>query len=225
MKFAALAAAMIAVVLGTSGASALTLQLSKQNPSNVFGDHGYIAKIPILYGGGVTDSAYTGGFALKDSQGSFTAWCLDFARALQLPSNYTITTTTSAIDPGRLADIEKLFEVNYSTLNLADPNQSAGFQLALWEILYETGSSYSLSNGSFKAFNSAGAIADANAYLNNLTHSIVQAYQFTFYQSASSQNLISVMPVPLPAAGLLLGTGIVGLFAFKRRRAARKVPA
>ena len=225
-----------ALVLATGlalPASAVTLTITTQTTS-VFGSNGnsnVTLHGPMLPWRGQGASA--GGFALQgDLHGTgvenFTAWCLDIATRLRLPSTYTTTDTPFApglIGATTLANIERLFETGFATLNMSSNSQSAGFQLALWELLYETSGSFSLSAGNFNASHSNSAIARANALLAGMTGPVTQAYDLTFLQSDDtrtqgghySQHLVTVSAVPLPAGGVLL-LGALGWLAALRRR-------
>jgi hypothetical protein len=215
-------------------ASAVTLTMNTQG-TTVFGSNGYSGATILettLRPTGVNVNA--GGFALNGNltgtgTQNFTAWCLDIATALRLPSTYTTTNTPfsgSTINSTRLSMIERLFETAYKTLNLASAAQSAGFQLALWELTYEN-SSYDLSSGNFRVSNSSAAIAAGQAFLAGLSGPITQDYNLTFLQSNDtrtwgghySQNLVTVAPIPLPAGGLLLLGALGGLTYLRRRKA------
>jgi hypothetical protein len=175
--------------------------------------------------------------------GSFLAWCLDLYSNLA-NSDYTALTgpftgPSTGANPNpfsgtngpvlsntQLGSIENLFETNGTAIQAlyggSNNVQSAGFQLALWEIIYETGAGgYSLGAGTFQSTSgTAGVISAANTFLGNLGGSIQQDYNLTFWESdtGTSQNLVSISAVPVPAAGLLLLTGLAGFGVAARRR-------
>jgi hypothetical protein len=138
-------------------------------------------------GKGEADATTSGGGTF----GAFTAWCVDIATYLQLSSLYTITDTPftgNVFSSTRLSNIEALFETGFSTLDLTKNAQSAGFQLALWEVLYEN-SSFNLTNGNFGATSgNASAIAVGQALLAGLGGPITQSYKLTFLESTGAVN-------------------------------------
>lgn len=231
---------LLALALATAlalPASAATLNLSAQG-SNIFGSNGKANAT--LHGSGLPSvglGVRAGGFAVKgDLHGtgieSFTAWCLDIATRLRLPSTYTTTTTPFApalISATTLSNIERLFETGFKTQNLSVNSNSAGFQLALWELLNETTGSFNLLSGNFSATKSSAAITRANALLAGMSGPITQQYTLTFLQSDDSrarggnysQHLMTVSAVPLPAGGVLLLAGLGALAALRRRQANR----
>lgn len=227
----AAAVSAICVTFAATGASAGTVTLFKQNDSDTF-DGGGNLHVTVA---SPSANALAGGFRLKDqADNSFIAWCLDILNTLSIPTggrDYTVTDTPFAGDPlagPRLDNVKGLFETAYSSVDLTDDVQSAGFQLALWEVLYETYSVFDLTTGTFTQTRSGtaqdAAETAANDYLALLDGGIVtQAYAFTFYESSRasdgrqlSQNLVSVAPVPLPAAAWMLGLGVAGLFGVRR---------
>ena len=184
-------------------------------------------------------NARAGGFSLKATPlGDFVAWCVDIAANLSLPNPYAKTDTPFALSgddiSSKVSTIENLFETSYSTLDLTSNVQSAGFQLALWEILYETSGSFDLdgdpangTRGSFYQTRTGGSQSAAESFANGLLAGlggpIEQNYKLTFLQSIPdaqgqrSQNLVTVTAVPLPAAGFLLVAGLAGLAMVRRR--------
>lgn len=191
-------------------------------------------------------NASAGPFTMNNNTdgGSFLAWCLDLYSYLA-SGDYTALTgpftgpgtganpnpfngANPILSNTQLASIENLFEVNanavesiYSLGNTSANNtQAAGFQLALWELIYETGATYSLTGGNFQNTSGTAINTAANAFLGNLGGAIEQNYKLTFWQNdtGTNQNLVSLAVVPLPAAGLLLFAGLAGLGVAARRR-------
>ena len=234
MRVTVFATAISFLALSAIGSSAHAVTLSQQ-ASDVFDGGGNRLVNHLSNRPGVRGLA--GGFRLSDGTSKLIAWCLDVMDDLSLPGSYNITTAPfsgNQLSQTQLSNIETLFEVNYPTLDLgkasdySDPgavdDQSAGFQMALWELVYETGPTFDVTDGSWSIGSTFGAIQAANSFLATLLNpDIKQHYKFTFYQSVDgSQNLVSVSPVPLPAAGGLLGMGLVGLYGMSRRKKVRK---
>lgn len=173
-----------------------------------------------------------GGFRITDTTNSIDliAWCLDIAHSLTLKGLYGITaapfSNTFTFSETQKNNIKSLFETAYLDLDLDNDSQSAGFQLALWELAYESSGTFDVQNGTFSTVASMGAVDAANGFLGNLGGQITKSYHVDYYESLGygngkrySQNLVSVTPVPLPAAGLLLAFGLTGLcFAGKRKK-------
>jgi hypothetical protein len=215
---------------------AATLTLQPQVSGNVFGTNGHAnVRITDTLQGVNNLHVAAGGFAVTtaDRTLSFTAWCLDIVTNLRLPSQYQVTTTPFSgrvLDARQTGNIERLFETAFKTLNLGNGTQSAGFQLALWEIVNEvTTRAFSLSDGNFTATNSNAAIAFGQGLLNGLRTPISQSYELTYYASNDSrapanrnghysQNLVSASPVPLPAAGWLMLAALGGIAVLRRRK-------
>ena len=176
---------------------------------------------------GTGGSASAGAFALKgDLNGAgvedFIAWCADIAHNLSPLSKYDIAALPVV---GQMAtDLKALVNTVYDDVvaNLGTAEFSAGFQLAVWEILNESGGSYDVASGSFAVTGgSAAAKAKANEFLANLDYSAPVKYNITYLQSQAdpkTQGLVTVSPVPLPAAGLLLFGALGGLGMIARRR-------
>ena len=221
-----------AVLFAPSLASAATL--SYQVPGNIFGTNGSAG---VHISSPLSVNAQAGGFALKgDISGdsaleSFTAWCVDITKSINLGYNYTVTNGTSLMTPTQIGNIQKLFNTALTGLNLTSAANSAGFQLALWELVYETGATFNVSSGGFAATSgNAGAITVANSLLAGLLGPKTGNYTLSFLESYhhGSQNLVTgtpgkdeIPPVPVPAAGLLLfsALGGAGLMSRLRRRA------
>lgn len=98
---------------------------------------------------------------------------------------------------------------------------SAAFQLSVWELFYENGANHDLDTGTFKDALSAGnahkiadqwlAAVDAysgGGYLN---------WQLYRFDSATNQDYLAARYVPEPGSLALLGAGLLGMMAWRRR--------
>lgn len=112
---------------------------------------------------------------------------------------------------------------NYGLDSLQNTTKSAGFQLAIWEILNDTGTSYDLNAGIFRASFDAAVMTQANAYLGylgaNTASSIELAKQTYFWDG---QNMLETPSVPEPvsmALGLMGLSTLAGYARLRRRKA------
>jgi hypothetical protein len=179
-----------------------------------------------IHSGDINLNVYTGAFdAIIDSK-TLLAWCVDISQATifgQIVTDYSIgsaaTFGQSKIDALNLLATEALSKVT-------DSKTSGAFQLAAWEIVNETSSFYSLTNGNFKVDNISNSQNTlAQDWLTHLP--TVSTYSVTLYSSPTMQDLavfaklpgLSPASVPEPATTALLGLGLFGFAASRRRQA------
>lgn len=218
MKFSYKATIVAAVLsVGATVSSASTVEVGYQENS-VFGT-------PNLSGAVTITSPFLNGrvaagpFRLTGSNGfgDFVAFCIDLGHYMSRGQTYTVTDTSnygSDVD----SNIGRLFSSAYSGLTTAV--QGAAFQVALWEIITDTGSDsgLDLGDGAFTAGANASVISQAADYLDGLDGAATGRYNMTFLANRNSQDLVTVSPVPVPAAFGMLGLGIAGLFGLRRRK-------
>ncbi|WP_371038493.1 VPLPA-CTERM sorting domain-containing protein [Rhodosalinus sp. FB01] len=224
------------LVAGAAQADTIT-----QQEINVFGPNGS-ANVTVNDGGidgAGSSNVIAGAFALNstntsytDAAGDFVAFCLDIFNNLNLGTkgDYEVTTTpyTGATPPGdisdRIGDVQRLFNTAYAGVDLSDDNQSAGFQLALWEVVFEdsTSTGFDLTSGDFTVTNASSSLRDtAQDYLDGIVGANTGNYQLTYLESTQGgQNLVTMAPIPLPAGGVLLLGALGGLAVARRRRKA-----
>ena len=220
MKFSykmTLAAAVLSV--GATVVSASTVEVGYQERS-VFGTPNLSSAVTIS-SPFISGRVAAGPFRLTGSGGfgDFVAFCIDLGQYMARGKTYTVSgasTYGSEVD----SNISRLFNSAYASLTTAV--QGAAFQVALWEIITDTGSDsgLDLGMGAFTAGANASVINQAADYLEGLGGASTGGYKLTFLASGQSQDLVTVSPVPVPAAFGMLGLGIAGLFGLRRRKKA-----
>ena len=174
---------------------------------------------------GNTGNTLSGAFKATDATGNwgtFIAWCLDLGGVLASNSVYSATddpfSNSDGVSlPARdriddfFQDIDVIAESNAST------SRSSAVQIALWEILYDH--DYNLGTGVFQTTGGSTSIAQGLldfAKNNDLARTMKVTYLEA--ENGARQNLVTISPVPLPAAGFLLLGGLGGLTLLRKRR-------
>jgi hypothetical protein len=165
------------------------------------------------------------GYGIPDT---FAAFCLDLVGTISsggfVVNNVNPYQTARVLSDEVKERVENLYDASFGSVDLLNKNQSAAFQLALWEVAYEPdGATITLGAGNFKDQNTSTAIRElADQYLANLGNAFTKKYNVFFLDAddLSNQDLVTATVVPLPAAGLLLIGGLGALAMVRRRREA-----
>ena len=157
---------------------------------------------------------------------TFRSFCGDFFQDVAVGNQYTYTPVALADLPdvaGNATKIAKLQELYDRFYDLAtDATNGAGFQLAVWEILYDPDVNF-LGSGNFVANGpgSPSGIAAGQAMLDIINDpryaDPTKKYTLTGLLSPTAQDqIVPSTPVPAPAGVVLLVIGAVGLVARRK---------
>lgn len=194
----------------------------------------------LTYGYSNIDTTLTGYVATGQMRGqlngaSFTTYCTDVFENVYLNATYdeyfvAANGSTHGFTNQQADLLGRLYTVadNGVTSRVDTTNESVAFQLAVWEILYETGASLNVTSGGFYA-QGGGNLTQrslANSWLSSASSlatsqfSVVRLASIDGLNQVGHQDLILTAPVPEPStyALMLAGLSAVGFIARRRRR-------
>lgn len=159
---------------------------------------------------------------------SILTWCIELTQSISQGTSYYYNTADLTSATSWAGRLQELIAMHYQdVLSAANSITSAAMQLAVWEVVYEpANSNLDLSSGNFRAsaplFNgdSTSARNMAQGWLTNLSSSVdTGKYKIVMLTSGGAQDVITVLPTPIPAAALLFGSalGLGGLLQRRRR--------
>lgn len=211
-------AALTAIGLSAAASQASTITIDYQNASNPFGSDNYYVPVKVD-ATGFDGNVRAGQFAMtSDDIGDFLAFCFELTQTLRNGQSYDFAPT--ALAESVRDNVDRLFSSAYDLVT--DSLSAAGFQVALWEIVGDTSTGFDLTSGNFAAMDlvsgGGSVVATAQGYLDGLSSAPMGLYQIDYLVSATSQDLVtaSPTPVPVPASGLLLISGFAGIAGLRR---------
>lgn len=158
-----------------------------------------------------------------DTAQSFVAYCIE-PNQRNGRAGMKLTYNVESFTGVQARHLQGLFSTAYGGLN--SYNDKAAFQLALWELVRETGSTMNVTDGSFSVASSDAASVQVSTMANSflaqaLAYSGPSHYSLTKLTNVQAQDLITATPIaavpePETYALFLGGLGVIGLLARRR---------
>ncbi|MCU0964664.1 MAG: PEP-CTERM sorting domain-containing protein [Burkholderiaceae bacterium] len=176
----------------------------------------------------VNGSVQAGGYNTTISNagvldGSFVSYCVDLGQYLKFNTDYNAgqykAGTAADFFGSRYDDVLKLFSYAYNAVTNSTAEKSAGFQIALWELVYENSGSYNVLDGGIRFSNSA-ALDEAAGFLQGAASFNGQSLNLQVLTSGSNQDVAFATPVPEPGAYALMLVSLATVGVMTRRRKA-----
>lgn len=181
-----------------------------------------------------SSSTNAGGFSTVLNGGpTFTSYCVDLYETISFGdpayTNYSLVDGSAhfiAPHAAADADIGKLFSAGHLVNNA---KTQAAFQIAIWEIAYETSGSYNLGTGTAQFSGgtaaSSGALMLATSWLGSLgvnTMDVKVLESLSVRDIKGHQDVVFAQAVPEPSTYALMAAGLMSIGFVARRRSQKQ---
>ncbi|MBL8047599.1 MAG: PEP-CTERM sorting domain-containing protein [Chthonomonas sp.] len=138
----------------------------------------------------------------------FFTVCADLAVQISGGQTYNVNNQFASASPLGIAKAGRIVAKHFNSANTNE--KAAALQLAVWEAIYDTGSSPSFSSGNFKATVSTSVKNQAYSYYSAIS-TPGEALYLKATPTNSGQSQLTVVPEPAALAALVIGAGMIVL--------------
>ncbi len=155
----------------------------------------------------VSSTVHAGEFAIKWNSETTSAFCIEITQNITNPGTFSGYTQSTLAAP-LVEQFGRLYETHYASVG-SDSLRGAAFQIAIWNLL----------NPSFAATGGSAAIALGQQWADDARNASLPTgnWQFFALTHGQYQDQLIASRVPVPATALLLGAGLLGIAALRRR--------
>ena len=220
-----IAATTLAFAASNAGASTVNLSGFTYGNATIAAVQSTAAAAPVA-----RDTVYAGQYSGTLDGRSFITYCVELTQYLQFNTTYNdyqVVSGVAAWGAAKSLQFDQLISALFSGHLVTDANSSGIAQMAVWETLYETASSKTLTTGTFTATSANPLMSTAGAADFSSLNNTPVTYHVDLLRSGTAQDLMLITAtgapvtpnaVPEPSQAALLLAGILGLGIVASRR-------
>lgn len=159
---------------------------------------------------------------------SILTYCTDLLQSTQIGATYTdysMRSIASAFGAAKSVQLDRLMSAFMAWGGPTDAASSATAQALIWEVLYETSTTFDLGAGSFKV---SSGNSQAQNLMSGINWATINATPITYHvdqlysPTAQDYMVVSALAVPEPSSIALVFAAVAGMVVVTRR--SRKAP-